>query len=209
MRVDSFLVCDGRAIRPDLHRARFGAGYPSLDAVPRTGEWFPRITDAGVDVRPAPPLRRTTTLWIPGIEDPRTTPRVKGPDLPMLVELRAQAHVHGADDALLHANGYALEAANAALLVFDGRDWFQAPESQILASTTVTAVVEAGLLPAPRRRAIPLAELKKSPALVASALHGFTPVVAWVHDGQTIPAPAVELDAAALNAALWQYAERL
>ena len=209
MRVDSFLVRDGRAIRPDLHRTRFGAGYPSLDAVPRTGEWFPRITDSGVDVRPAPPLRRTTTLWIPETKDPRTTPHVKGPDLPVLGELRAQAREYGADDALLHTNRHALEAANAALLVFDGSDWVQAPESQTLASTTVTAAVEAGLLPTPRRRAVPLAELKKSPALVASALHGFTPVVAWIHDGQTTPAPAVELDAAALNAALWQYAERV
>ncbi|MDO5032815.1 aminotransferase class IV [Corynebacterium sp.] len=224
-KVDSFLVRDGRAIRPDLHRARWGSGYPELGPVPETGQWFPRVSASGVEWRPAPPLRTATVLWIGSKEDPRRHPQVKGPDLPALGALRAQAQAHGADDALLHAGGFVREAANAALVFFNGTQPLMAPAEQILESTTVRASVEAGFLPRPLHREISMVEALDLPAFVASALHGWTPVTAWIltgpdgrlHHKAAAPthtcgageAAAGAFDAAATNAALWRQAEKL
>lgn len=222
-RVDSFLVRDGRSIRPDLHRRRFGAGYPDLGPVPPRGSWFPRVTDHGVEWRPAPALRSATVLWLPEESDPRTSPTVKGPDLPALLELRERARGHGADDAVLLAPGAepcVREAATSALVFFSGGVPIMAPRGEILESTTVCATVEAGLLPEPRRREITVDEALTLPAWAASALHGWTPVVGWIRGGTHHPAQRRsaphggaaargDMDPAALNAALWAQAEEL
>lgn len=208
MDFSSFLVRDGRAIRPDLHRKRLG-GIPDLSDIPKAGQWFPKLTADSVELRPAPPLRTSTVLWIPEDPDPRRHPLRKGPDTAVLGRLRSQARDEGADDAVLHADGYVREAANAALVFFDESGPVQAPESEVLASTTVQGTVEAGLMPAPRRRNITLEEAFTLPALAASALHGWTPVHAWVVQGRGMKAASLSIDAAGLNAALWAQAERI
>ncbi|QPK79881.1 hypothetical protein G7Y31_04080 [Corynebacterium lizhenjunii] len=225
MLVDSFLVRDGRVVRPDLHRQRFeaaGGTYPDLrGSIPERGEWFPRISGhlAGVDavaeaatgvsvkLRPAPPLRSATRLWIGPEEDPRVVPQVKGPDLGVLAELRARAVALGADDALLHRGGWALEAANAAVMFIDGGEAVLSPQGETLLSTTVVATLEAGLLPRVQRRQVSIAQALRLPAFAASALHGWTPVTHWIGAWGQVVAPRTEaFDAAAVNAALWEQA---
>ncbi|WP_165241939.1 aminotransferase class IV [Corynebacterium lizhenjunii] len=240
MLVDSFLVRDGRVVRPDLHRQRFeaaGGTYPDLrGSIPERGEWFPRISghlagvdaavdagvDAGVDavaeaatgvsvkLRPAPPLRSATRLWIGPEEDPRVVPQVKGPDLGVLAELRARAVALGADDALLYRGGVALEAANAAVMFIDGGEAVLPPQGETLLSTTVVATLEAGLLPRVQRRQVSIAQALRLPAFAASALHGWTPVTHWIGAWGQVVAPRTEaFDAAAVNAALWEQATPL
>lgn len=217
-RVDSFLVREGRAIRPDLHRARFGAGYPALDDAPQHGEWFPRVTVSGVVWRPAPRLRTETTLWVPPTPDPRLHPLTKGPDLALLGTLRAEAQSHGADDALLYGEeGVVHEAANAALVFFDEEGPAMGPANWVLESTTLRATVEAGLMPKPRRAEIRLAEALELQAWCASALHGWTRVTRWIVEGKMVQAAAHTADPAntadpentktgRINARLWESA---
>ena len=206
-RVESFLVRDGRAVRPDLHARRFGPGYPDVADIPAEGEWFPRVTAAGIELRPAPPLRTATRLWIPDTPDPRALPQVKGPDLPALGELRRQAQEQGADDAVLHRDSFVVEAANSAIVFFDDGMPVVAPDEWRLDSTTVRATVEAGLILQPRRAQITIEQALALPALCASALHGWTPVICW-GDVPAVTASGVP-DAAELNRALWELAAPL
>lgn len=190
--MDSFLVAEGAVVGLDLHAARFadsclelhGRAVPEqlyasvADLVPGRGRWFPRIELRGdqfyLRVRPAPPRRDATVLWIPPTADPRTQPRHKGPDHAALARLRQRAVAQGADDALLHDGTHALEGANSALLVRIGDDLVQS-EGDVLASTSVM------LLEEPVRRApLPLATIRRYPAWTLSALHGMTPVSGWV-----------------------------
>lgn len=215
MIVDSLLVRDHRAVGLELHRRRFGAGYPDLArAVPAEGEWFPRISREGgeraeVELRPAPSLRESTVLWVPPESDPRRAPRLKGPDLEALGELRARAREQGADDALLWGARGVYEAANAALVFFDGRECIAGPAARTLESTTVAASVAAGLIPQPRRREISLEQALALPALAASALHGWTPVVGWRLGAEELAAPAWGGEVAELNRRLWERADRV
>lgn len=187
-QVDSWLVADGHVAHPHLHVARFG--HPEfLDAVPGrvpvAGEWFPRVEKHGsglyLRVRPAPPLRTETVLWVPPTPDPRRVPRVKGPDLGVLGELRAQAQQHGADDAVLWTgDGLVAEGANCALAWWeDGQLMFPEHPGQ-LPSTTAQATREA--LSSTATRPITVDELRTFPVWAGSALHGWTEVVGWVGD---------------------------
>lgn len=211
--VDSFLVREGRAIRPDLHRKRFGDGYPVLGEIPQEGQWFPRITENAVEWRLAPALRTHSTLWVPETVDPREHPLLKGPDLPKLAELRQQARDHGADDAVLYsARGVVNEAANAAIVFKDEKGLVMGPHGSVLLSTTVRATVEAGLIDQPRRVELSVEEASQLPAWCASALHGWTPVTKWLIGGETLAGaehPALgkqSQSAAELNEQLWQSA---
>lgn len=199
--VTSFLLLDGRAVRPDLHRARLGcsaAEWASLDW-PATGAWFPcvsRDVDTGqvyLQLRPAPPRRTFTRLAVQPVRDPRAHPRVKGPDLARLAQVRAGAQQEGADEAVLVGDdGTVHECALGALLMREaGSIWLQGPEAHVLESVTVHAAVEAGLLDV-RPARVPFAELASRELLCASALHGFTAATA-----------GAENDARRLNEALW------
>lgn len=193
---DSWLEHDGYVGGWHLHRQRFSASLPAhdvrdfLDAVrariPHQGNWFPRIEAHGDElylrVRPAPPLRTTTTLWLPPTPDPRRTPRVKGPDLPVLGELRTQAQQHGADDALLHsAEGLVVEGANCALGWWEDDEFMVPAHPDRLPSVTVAAHTE--ILGPPGTRPITPAELRRFPVWAGSALHGWTEVDAWLTTG--------------------------
>lgn len=199
---DSWLEHDGYVGSRYLHEERFAGSLPGTEtsgflaavraAVRHEGNWFPRIEAHGqmlyLRVRPAPPLRTRTVLWVPPEPDPRVAPRVKGPDLPVLAELRARAQEHGADDALLwSADGLVVEGANCALAWWE-RGRLMVPEHPgQLPSVTVAAT--RALLDDVGQRPVTIAELQQYPVWAGSALHGWTEVVGWVGaDGTGTPA---------------------
>lgn len=66
-------------------------------------------------VRPAPPIRATTSLWLPDYTDPRIRPTVKGPDIDLMRRLVAEA---ATDDVVLHDGTNVIEATTGALLMW-------------------------------------------------------------------------------------------
>lgn len=225
--VDSYLLDDGKVVGWREHEGRFlamavaaGAEERAVAAflaqlrreLPRRGRWFPKIIfdsvsgELDVDVRPAPRLRTESTLWLPATEDPRVAPRVKGPDLPVLAALRAQAQELGADDAVLHRSGEVSEAAHGTLLLFDGagggEPFVPGAGQEVLESVTLRRTMAA-----PDRRRVPVVELPEYAAWLGSALHGWSPVTQWVlangERRQARPAPPTK----ACNAAIWEAAE--
>jgi len=130
---DSWLLEDGAARALPQHRERFVAACAqrgvadggstgffdaACAALPGTGRWFPRVeyrTRAGfhVRLRPAPARSEAVILGVADGPDPRRAPRVKGPDLERLVELRARAAIRvGADEVVLRSgDGLVLEGA--------------------------------------------------------------------------------------------------
>lgn len=222
----SFLLDHGRVVGLSAHQQRFAGWVPGVvpvgffgavrDALPREGQWFPRIgwdsRDGhgrfGVTIRPAPPLRHTSSLWIPDLTDPRRRHTVKGPDLPVLARLRTLATDYHCDDALLiDEHGVVLEAANAAVVFWRDPDTVILPARPALASVTLRQTLplwrDAGItiLRADTRQL-------QLPAWCGSALHGWTPVTHWGRGAGRIkaaPAPPVER----WNEALWEQAEEL
>ncbi|HEY4226298.1 MAG TPA: aminotransferase class IV [Pseudolysinimonas sp.] len=81
----------------------------AIASIPRAGLLFPRVElrvqhDAAqllLRMRPAPELRRSLTLATSRGPDPRTEPRIKGPDLEAMTRLRTEAQARGADEAVL------------------------------------------------------------------------------------------------------------
>nr|WP_202447862.1 aminotransferase class IV [Streptomyces sp. SID5468] len=207
---DSWLVDSGRVRGLDRHRARFTAACAAegrdtgafwaaaVAALPRTGAWFPRAElhrdgTLGLRLRPAPP-RGTTIRVLPWAgPDPRRAPRVKGPDLDRLGEVRSRALAAGADDALLTTDGgVLLESATATLL------WWQDeglctpdPALRLLPGVTLALVrdlADAAGVPVRHRRAR-LADLAGREAWLVNALHGIRPVTEWTGTGLP-PGPA-------------------
>lgn len=137
---DSFLVEEGRVLAVDLHRDRFldAAGRSqdantfwaaAVDALPRTGAWFPRFEAfAGPSrpefrllLRPSPPLSRSVALVRVSGTEARRSPSVKGPDLDAMLRLRGEAVRLGAGDAVLTTGeGYVIEGATTALAWWRG-----------------------------------------------------------------------------------------
>ncbi|ANE03618.1 aminotransferase class IV [Corynebacterium crudilactis] len=191
--VDSYLVQDKHVVRWDLHEKRFAASstpeaWPFLSevrkAIPEKGAWFPRVEWHGADnfavaLRPAPPLRKTSSLWLPESPDPRTFPTIKGPDLKVLAWLRSRAHDNGFDDALLISpDGTIMEAANAAVVFWADKKTVILPKQEVLPSITVAAT-----LPLWEKDGITIIreDIRRIdiPAWCGSSLHGWTPVVSW------------------------------
>ena len=111
------MVIDGKSLSLGPHRERFarsarelGLPVPEIDdfwnrivyLVPLEGEWFLRVEfvaprgSNGIPtlvfrVRPVPPRHQEMKLWIPPFPDPRRSPRIKGPDIPLLNQLRQEA----------------------------------------------------------------------------------------------------------------------
>ncbi|MFP7366417.1 aminotransferase class IV [Corynebacterium callunae] len=214
--VDSYLLRDGRVVRWDLHEQRFARSIPVdaylfLDtvraALPQTGEWFPRVEwyggeSFGVHIRPAPALRTSTSLWLSDLDDPRTQPLIKGPDLDILGRLRVMAQDRDCDDTLLiSADGTVLEAANGAVVFWQDENTVILPASPVLPSITVRATIplweKAGIKV--QRANIRHLDL---PAWCGSALHGWTAVEYWGRgDGKITAAPAPLVKP--WNQALW------
>jgi branched-subunit amino acid aminotransferase/4-amino-4-deoxychorismate lyase len=205
---DSWLVVDGHARAVDRHWARFTKAC-ALDlaefraeverAIPSEGRWFPRVElhDDGAlafHVRPAPPREPTVTAWITD-DDPRTAPRVKGPDLERLAALRDRAKAHGAQEAVIADHrGRLLEGAYTSLLWWEGDTLCAVPDdAPILPGITRGLLIEMANEVELRRPT--LEELADRETWLVSALHGIRAVTRWVSG----PAPGT-----ARRAAEWQ-----
>ncbi|WP_245802248.1 aminotransferase class IV [Corynebacterium pacaense] len=217
--VDSYLVRDGAVVALTLHERRFLASAPGEQflrlvrgRIPRRGDWFPRVEWDGrrftLDIRPAPPLRESTSLWLSTLPDPRTTPTVKGPDLEALAALRQRAVERGCEDAVVvDSNGCLVETANGCLVFWQDASTVVLPAATALPSVTLAATIAlwrgAGIEVVRRNtRHVDL------PAWCGSSLHGWTPVTRWgVGGGGITAAPAPPVDR--WNEALWSRAEKL
>ena len=167
-------------------------------ALPRTGRWFPRVDLVGsaagragaaqllLRLRPAQPLMREARVLVAEPGDLRCHPRVKGPDLPLLFGLRAQAVAAGAGELVLRdARGRLLEGALNSLLWWEDDALCATPDERTLPSITRALLLaiarERGV--AVRRR-LPLpAELAGCEAWLANAADGICVVTAWDPDG--------------------------
>lgn len=219
---DSFLVQGGSALALDLHRDRFAGsvraelgerpegrglgGSADLDgfwsaalaAIPRTGDWFPRLElqrDGAspalvLRLRPAPARSASVTLISHEGADPRIRPRVKGPDLAALGRVRSAAARRGAGEvAILSPEGFVVEGAYSALLWWRGGTLCAPPDDldrvDSVTARTVLTVAAALETPVLREPATP-AELDGLEIWALSSLHGIRIVTGWI-DG---PRPA-------------------
>ncbi|WP_440709623.1 aminotransferase class IV [Herbiconiux sp. YIM B11900] len=180
----------------------WGAAIGRLRAF-RSGPLFPRVElarredDGSLELRlrarVAPRLRESTVLMTHAGPDPRRAPRVKGPDLERLLELRAGAQENGADELVLldeGAGGVIADGASSAVLWWRGETLvapagdlarvasITARSIRLIATATGTRVVE--------ERAHP-ADLDGCEVWVVSALHGISVVDAWI-DGPAVDA---------------------
>lgn len=164
---DSFLVERGRVLAQGLHRSRFLASVAAVrpsaadeaaafwDAVivalPRTGDWFPRVdlvdgpgsTRFRYLERPAPTRARSVVLATHVGTDPRTTPRIKGPDLSALRRVREAAAAGGAGEVVIRSpDGLVVEGGYSALAWWRGDSLcLPAPELERVDSVTAKVVV--------------------------------------------------------------------
>jgi branched-subunit amino acid aminotransferase/4-amino-4-deoxychorismate lyase len=217
---DSFLVAGGKVRGLDLHRDRFTTACTALgveageyfdDQVgrfPGFGRWFPRFELAGtgelaVQLRPAPP--QGDRIRVSVRPDPRANPRVKGPDLETLGELRAEAAgTDRADEVLLvDPDGIALEGAYSALVWWeDGALCVPPATLPILSSVTARLLRQVAA-----DRGVEISERTSTAEELAdadevwlvNALHGIRPIHAW-GNGPIDPLPLS--DAATWQAAL-------
>ncbi|AWB81958.1 aminotransferase class IV [Corynebacterium yudongzhengii] len=207
---DSWRQVDGHVRRLDLHRERFASSVaryaPGLDAdalvdaaarkVPDVGEWFPRVRLIDdclyCDLRPGPPRRPTVKVAVLSPGDPRSNPRVKGPDLGLGGELIAHARTRGVDEVLLRsAEGLLLETAYAALVWWEG-DTLCAPhlDLPVLPSVTRRLVEDhaAQLGIEVRHVHATLADLDGRETWLLNAYQGLRLVTDWV-GADLIPGP--------------------
>ncbi|QNE18794.1 aminotransferase class IV [Kribbella qitaiheensis] len=208
---DSFLVAAGKVRGLELHRERFvgscaaagfdGAGAfwdTSLSRIPTFGRWFPRfgLTSDGpaLQMRPAPSPGGRIRVAIHTGPDPRTSPRVKGPDLAVLGELKAQAFTsHAADELLLvDSDGIAIEAAYSSLAWWEDdtlcfppstRPLLPSVTAQLLRQLAATQGIQVD------ERARTPDDLTSYETWLLNALHGIRPIHAWNH-GPIDPLPA-------------------
>ncbi|WP_291040223.1 aminotransferase class IV [Herbiconiux sp.] len=224
---DSFFVSpDGRARALETHHERFRTGIgelggPSVETVDafwgavigrlrayRGSALFPRVELAGLEngglelrlrVRVAPRRRESAVLSTHAGPDPRSVPRIKGPDLEELIALRAAAQENGADEVVLLKDGLVVDGSSSAVLWWRGETLAAPPGDlarvasvtarsiRLIASATGTRVVE--------ERARP-ADLEGCEVWVVSALHGISVVDAWIDGPVVVVRPS--------RAATWQ-----
>ncbi|RII86860.1 hypothetical protein DZF98_16300, partial [Clavibacter californiensis] len=164
------------------------------------GAWFPRVEAlrgpdgdvARLLVRPAPERTASVVLRDHDGPDPRTMPRVKGPDLHALGALRSRASRYGAGEAvILAADGTIVEGAYSAILWWHG-DALAVVEGAVpripsVTERSIVALATALGVDVLHERARP-ADLDGREVWAVSALHGIRLVRGWI-DG---PATAAE-----------------
>jgi branched-subunit amino acid aminotransferase/4-amino-4-deoxychorismate lyase len=213
---DSWLVTDGKALALPLHRDRFlssiaargftlSAAEPFWDAavaaIPRDGDWFPRVELQSREgthqlvfrLRDAPERGRSVELASHTGIDPRTAPRIKGPDLDALLELRAEAQQRGAGEAvLLSPGGSVVDGATSALLWWRG-DILCLPVPELERVDSVTAKSLLALATAlgvdVYHEDVAPSELDGLEIWAVNALHGIRIVTAWVDGPRTAEDP--------------------
>lgn len=206
---DSWRIVDGTARGLERHRARFLAAVAAqrpddveaavrfvddaIAALPRTGDWFPRLelrTRGGADghqwwlrLRPTPPTSEEVVVAT-APRDVRTLPLIKGPDLDALLSLRTAVQPLGAGEAIiLDTDGHLVEGAYSGLLWWHD-DVLVRPADDLprIASVTVDLVLDAARAEGAtleERRERP-EELEGCEVWVLSALHGLRVATAWV-----------------------------
>lgn len=213
---DSWLVTDGRVLALDLHRARFSAALPdglpagldpdafwevAIAEIPRVGDWFPRVelrTQLGAPqllfrLRPAPERSRSIVLATHSGRDPRTAPRVKGPDLEAMTRLRTAMQARGAGDAvILTPEGHVAEGSTTSLAWWRG-DALAIPQDGIARIDSVTlrsvlALAAATGVDVLREEARP-DDLEGCEVWALNALHGIRIVTAWIGGPATAEEP--------------------
>ena len=204
---DSWLVSDGSTRGLDLHRQRFFRGClaagrvrpeelrafwrAALRELPRRGRWFPRVEldartrrDLRLRVRPAPPRGAALRVLAWEGPDPRSAPRLKGPDLARLAEVRRRATAAGADEALLTTpSGLVLETTTCSVLWWEGSHLcVPSPALAVLPGVTAQLLREIA-----RRSGAPIQHRRRRPAdldgcevWLVNALHGIRPMSHWV-----------------------------
>lgn len=209
---DSWLVSDGLALGLELHRTRFMTSIPrgryleldvdgfwdaAIAAIPREGDWFPRVelhSRLGgprlvFRLRSAPERTRSAVLATWRGRDPRTVPRVKGPDLDSMLRIRTDVQKQGADEAvILTPDGYVVEGAYSSLLWWRG-DILCGPPAEFERVDSVTArsvlTLAAALGLDTHEEAVTPAELDGTELWALSALHGIRIATSWV-DGPSL-----------------------
>ncbi|WP_349897061.1 aminotransferase class IV [Parafrigoribacterium soli] len=213
---DSWLVSDSLVLALELHRSRFFASIKArgfdaaiaeefwdaaVDAIPRTGDWFPRVelvSRAGAPhlqfrLRSAPARSRSIVLATHVGDDPRTAPTIKGPDLAAMLRIRTEVQALGADDAvLLSPLGFVVEGAHTSLLWWRGNVLCAPPAEfgridrvtakSILTLATVLGVKLSYEAVAPR-------ELEGLEVWAVNALHGIRLVTSWIDGPATAEEP--------------------
>lgn len=209
---DSWLVTEGQVLALDLHRTRFMTSIPrgryrqldpgafwgaAIAAIPRTGDWFPRVElrtqllqpQLLFRLREAPERSRSIVLATHTGRDPRREPRVKGPDLEAMTRLRTSVQKKGAGDAvILTADGFIAEGATTALAWWRG-DALAIPDADIARIDSVTlrsvlALATATGVEVVRESAKP-EDLDGCEVWALNALHGIRIVTSWI-DGPSV-----------------------
>ncbi|MCU1582411.1 MAG: hypothetical protein JWO01_1799 [Microbacteriaceae bacterium] len=213
---DSWLVTDGTALALPLHRSRFltsitarGFTLPGAEefwdaavaTIPRNGDWFPRVelqshngtALAAFRLREAPERGRSLVLASHHGIDPRTAPRIKGPDLDAMQRIRAEVQQRGAGEAvLLSPGGSVVDGAHTALLWWRG-DILCSPAPELDRVDSVTAksilTLAAALGVDIYHEDVAPTELDGLEIWAVNALHGIRIVTAWVDGPQTAQEP--------------------
>lgn len=208
---DSWRVVDGRVRGLEAHRDRFLAAASArrddaeefwrdvVAALPRAGDWFPRVelreradgTQLSLRLRPTP-ATSTEVDVATAPHDPRTRPLIKGPDLDALQALRVAVQPSGAGEAIIvDAQGRIVEGAYSGLLWWRGETLVRPAHTlPRIPSVTVGLVLRAA-----RDAGVPLAEAEARPADLAgcelwvlSALHGLRSARRWIEGPELAPA---------------------
>ena len=218
---DSWFVAEGTALALDLHRTRFMTGIPrgrykefapgefwdaAIAAIPRTGDWFPRVELRTQLLRPqflfrlrsAPERSRSVVLATYTGRDPRSAPRIKGPDLEDMVRLRTKVQSVGAQEAvILTPEGFVAEGSTTCLAWWRG-DALAIPSDDIARIDSVTlrsvlALATALGVDILREDARP-DDLDGCEVWALNALHGIRIVTQWI-GGPSVAEQPGRLDA--------------
>ena len=196
---DSFLVANGKVRGLELHRDRFVRSCAAegveagrfwdeqIGRLPGFGRWFPRfelrMSGLAVQLRPAPLIGGRVRVAVHHGADPRTAPRVKGPDLEMLGKLKDSAPYRADEILLLDHDGTALEAAYSALAWWeDDTLCFPPSERPLLPSVTAQLLRRIATAQGVEviERPVTPAELRSTTETwLVNALHGIRPIHAW------------------------------
>jgi branched-subunit amino acid aminotransferase/4-amino-4-deoxychorismate lyase len=202
LAADSWLVEDGAVRGLDAHWARFGGCCRELGvaqaslrrfaaeataALPREGRWFPRVEvvegeHLQLRLRAARPSLGEARVIVGAPGDPRTRPAWKGPDVELLLGLRAQAVAGGADELVLcDGDGRLVEGVFDSLLWWEGDALCTTPADRTLPGVTRRLVLEIARERGHdvRERSPLPGELAGCESWLANALHGIRVVTAW------------------------------
>ncbi len=203
---DSWFVTDGTALALGLHRDRFLDSMSEdartrtnaedfwdavVAAIPRMGDWFPRVElqarGEGLllvfRLRTAPERTNNVvvTTWH---DDPRTRPRVKGPDLDAMTRIRTTVQSSGAGEAVILADGgFVVDGAHGGLLWWRGDILCGPPAGfERVDSITVRSVLAMASALGVETYGEPVtpAELDGTELWSLNALHGIRIVTRWI-----------------------------